>query len=277
MGEKINATFDFVKENWRVWLKFMLYGLLPLCFVQGMGIDSFFEGILRNDSFDGIMSTLLSLGFFVLVGAVILITVNLVLVKAYEERPGNLDGITFKELWPMLWPAFLRVLLVGVVSTVVFIPIYLVLNIIASFIPLVGSFVAYACVLPCALWPVVYVYEQPVGWYTSLKKAVKTGISRFVQLGFMGIVMGFLVSILQLIVVVPWCIILFVKYQLFNDIGAVSMVIEVLQHVASVASCFAVYVSCAFMVISLVFHYGSVTTATDGASLAGEIENFENL
>ena len=32
-GEKLNASFDFLKENWKLLLKFTTYLLLPLCLI----------------------------------------------------------------------------------------------------------------------------------------------------------------------------------------------------------------------------------------------------
>ena len=33
-GEKLNASFDFLKENWKLLLRFTTYLLLPLCLIQ---------------------------------------------------------------------------------------------------------------------------------------------------------------------------------------------------------------------------------------------------
>ena len=35
-GEKLNASFDFLKENWKLLLKFTTYLLLPLCLIQAL-------------------------------------------------------------------------------------------------------------------------------------------------------------------------------------------------------------------------------------------------
>ena len=34
-GEKLTATFDFIKENWKPLMKFTTYLMLPLCVLQG--------------------------------------------------------------------------------------------------------------------------------------------------------------------------------------------------------------------------------------------------
>ncbi len=38
-GAKMNASFDFIKENWKLLLKFTVYLLLPVCLVQAIGLN----------------------------------------------------------------------------------------------------------------------------------------------------------------------------------------------------------------------------------------------
>ena len=40
-GEKLNASFDFLKENWKLLLKFITYLLLPLCLIQALSLISY--------------------------------------------------------------------------------------------------------------------------------------------------------------------------------------------------------------------------------------------
>ena len=37
-GEKLTATFDFIKENWKPLMKFTTYLMLPLCLLQGLSL-----------------------------------------------------------------------------------------------------------------------------------------------------------------------------------------------------------------------------------------------
>ena len=45
-GEKLNASFDFIKENWKQLFKYSTYLILPICLIQAanfsglMGIRS---------------------------------------------------------------------------------------------------------------------------------------------------------------------------------------------------------------------------------------------
>ena len=39
-GEKFNVTFEFVKQNWKILLRYALYGILPLAFVGALSLNS---------------------------------------------------------------------------------------------------------------------------------------------------------------------------------------------------------------------------------------------
>ena len=45
-GEKLNASFDFLKENWKLLLKFTTYLLLPLCLIQALSLNGLMSGAL---------------------------------------------------------------------------------------------------------------------------------------------------------------------------------------------------------------------------------------
>ena len=45
-SEKLSATFDYLSENGRLLLKFLLYLILPVCMVQALGMNTFMEYIV---------------------------------------------------------------------------------------------------------------------------------------------------------------------------------------------------------------------------------------
>ena len=45
-GEKLNASFDFLKENWKLLLRFTTYLLLPLCLIQALSLNGLMSGAL---------------------------------------------------------------------------------------------------------------------------------------------------------------------------------------------------------------------------------------
>ena len=38
-GDKLNASFDFIKENWKILLKFTTYLLLPVSLIQALSLN----------------------------------------------------------------------------------------------------------------------------------------------------------------------------------------------------------------------------------------------
>lgn len=45
-GEKLNAAFDFIKENWKPLLKLTTYLILPLCLIQALSLNGLMGGAI---------------------------------------------------------------------------------------------------------------------------------------------------------------------------------------------------------------------------------------
>lgn len=45
-GDKLNATMDFIKENWKPMLKFCTYLILPLCLIQAISMNGIMGGAM---------------------------------------------------------------------------------------------------------------------------------------------------------------------------------------------------------------------------------------
>ena len=43
-GDKLNASFDFIKENWKILLKFTTYLLLPVSLIQALSLNGLMGG-----------------------------------------------------------------------------------------------------------------------------------------------------------------------------------------------------------------------------------------
>ena len=46
-GEKLNASFDFIKDNWKMLLKFITYLLLPVSLIQALSLNGLMGGALK--------------------------------------------------------------------------------------------------------------------------------------------------------------------------------------------------------------------------------------
>ena len=50
-GDKLNASFDFIKENWKILLKFTTYLLLPVSLIQALSLNGLMGGIYDRQYF----------------------------------------------------------------------------------------------------------------------------------------------------------------------------------------------------------------------------------
>lgn len=276
MGEKANATFDFIKENWRVWLKYMFYTLLPLSMFQGLLIENIIdvetEG-LRNDIGGGVMSVFLT----VFLGTMSSAAVMLTLLLEYQNRESRLEGIKFRDIFKPLLHNAVRMLPVAVFFVVVVLPVYAIANVIGFFIPLVGMWVAYAVILPAMLIPVVYIVEKPIGFVDAVKRGIKLGFAQWGKLAAIGIMMSILIGYLSVCSVGPWGIFEALTRELIGSTSAFNGLMGVFRLVVAIFNCFALFLLLSFNILAMAFHYGSVTAAEEDASLERDILNFDKL
>ena len=54
-GEKLNASFDFIKENWKQLFKYSTYLILPICLIQAANFSGFSSASVSNTSDWGVI------------------------------------------------------------------------------------------------------------------------------------------------------------------------------------------------------------------------------
>ena len=98
-GDKMNAAFDFIKENWKPLFKYATYLILPLCLIQALSLNGLMNGSMgiTMGVKAGAANPLADFGtmFWVnygltiicyLIGSVILTSLVYALIKTYNER-----------------------------------------------------------------------------------------------------------------------------------------------------------------------------------------------
>lgn len=114
-GDKMNASFDFIKENWKPLFKFATYLILPLCLIQALSLNGLMNGSMgiTMGVKAGAANPLADFGtmFWVnygltiicyLIGSVILTSLVYALIKTYNEREERLEGVTLSSLKSLL-------------------------------------------------------------------------------------------------------------------------------------------------------------------------------
>ena len=129
-GEKLTATFDFIKENWKPLMKFTTYLMLPLCLLQGLSLNGLMSGTMAlgdmtGGSFDSsvvgasIMALVTYYSLYAvlyLLGTVMLTSLVYALVRTYNEREECLEGVTLGMLKPLLFRNVRRVFLIMIIG-----------------------------------------------------------------------------------------------------------------------------------------------------------------
>lgn len=229
-GDKLNATFDFIKENWKVLLKYVTYLLLPVSLIQALSMNGLM-GMMLGTTDPAVAEAMFSdsgqvvtfVSYYGLLLLISLIGTNLLgalvytLMRLYNEREQRLSGIEFGELKPLLYRNFKRLFSLTLFAIFMMVLIGLVIGVLAS---LVSSFsvlfvfllllVGLLLLAPLLLWGSIYLFED-ISLMKAFSKAFRLGFATWGGVVLMAIVMGFLASILQGVTTMPWYISILVK------------------------------------------------------------------
>lgn len=296
-GDKLNATFDFIKENWKPLIKFTTYLILPLCLVQALSLNSIMGGVtnvagLANST--SAFGTLGALGgnfiaqyagymFLYMVGTILLTSLIYALIRTYNEREERLEGITLGALKPLLFRNIKRLILMTVVFVVLMLVVAMVVGFLGGALPLtlvltIPLLVAFA--VPLALFAPIYLFEN-ITWVDAFKKTYRLGFATWGGIFVISFVMGLIASVLQGVTMMPWYIATMVK-ALFSasDTGnavTVSTGYSFMLYLLGIVQIFGIYCSMIFTYIGLAYQYGHSSEVVDSVMVENDIDNFDKL
>lgn len=204
----MNASFDFIKENWKPILTYFTYLLLPLCLIQGLALNGLMKdtttmaalGVLQAQGLagsvygQGLLSSLSYWGMAVVSLMVSLLYTSLVfaLLKLYNDREERLQGITLSHLKPLLLHHVKRLVFLGfsfflvVFVWVILMALLLVLTPYTLFLTLP---LLIALSVPLAMALPVYLFE-PLSLWAAYKKAFRLGFATWGGAFLMLLLMG---------------------------------------------------------------------------------------
>ena len=271
----IEAVFDFMRANRRIWFRSAFTLLMPVCMVLGFSVLTLSAD--DRPSGDTIMDWLFVWGpgfdlFFkvmVVVGTWMTFVHVYSLLEAYDEHGSALDAFTQRQMLPyylrkakVSW--WLAILLAGVS--------YFVLgssNIWPSLLLLI-------VLVPLALLPSVVIIER-LGVFSAFAKSLRLGFQAWFQLLFtigLTLLFGFLMTLviaLPSLVMSGWFSSL--AYGLSSNNGLTLLVAYGFTSLVYLG----LYLMVSMMLMSCAYEYGTVSERIDDASLESEIEHFEDL
>lgn len=295
-GEKMNASFDFLKENWKPLLKFTTYLILPLCLVQALSLNGLMGGVLKMSAFagsTGVGATANTLQTFMgyyglfmllfLIGSVLLTSLVYALIRTYNEREERLQGITLKDLKPLLFKNIKRLLLMALFCIGLVFVVSLVIGLLAGISPFtliltVPLLVAFA--VPLALFAPIYLFED-ISLMNAFRKTFRLGFATWGGVFLITIVMGIIANILQGVTMTPWYIATLVKYFFaISDTGSettVSAGYSFILYLLAIIQAFGAYLSMIFSFVGMAYQYGHASEVVDSITVESDIDNFDKL
>ena len=292
-GDKLNATFDFVRENYRPLFKYMTYLLLPVSLVAAFGMQSLTSfyvnailGAVSETVDDAFMeSELLSMGIEILLfilafGFMGILASSIVyaLMKLYNDSPYRLEGITFADIKPLLKRNIGRMVLMVIVFLVVYmlaVGVMVGLALLSPWTMAITLPALIVCILPLALWTPAYLLEDLSVW-SSLAKALRLGFATWGGILGITIVIGILVNIASTVVQLPFFIVVIVKGFLFtSDDGGSTVWIDFLGYLSSILMLYGSMLISSLSLIALAYQYGHACDKIDGVSIDHDIKHFE--
>jgi len=293
-GEKMNASFDFIKENWKVLLKYVTYLILPLCVVQALSLNSFmgyYMGALMGGvggmEFDNLGSGFFaSYGFLVIfsmIGYLLITSLVYALVKLYNEREDRLNNITFADFKPLLFKNMGRLFLIGLFLFIFSIVVALVLVLLAfgSLLTLILTIPAFfALFIALSIWSPIYLFED-IGFGASLSKAFRMGFATWGGIFAILFIMGMVASVLQGVLMTPWYMAVVVKslFAYSNDglVEEPSLFYNILVYILGIIQLYGTYMCMIFTILGLSYQYAHASEKLDSITVESDIDNFENL
>ena len=275
VAQCIEATFDFMRTNRRVWFRSAFTLLMPPSLLLGLSVLTI--SVDEQPSGGTIVDWLFVWGpaydLFFMVMVVVGVWMAFVhvysLLEAHDEHDAALDGFTQRQMLPYYVQKAMRswwlaIFLCGVA--------YLVMGF-SGPLPVLLPLVV---LVPLALLPSVAIIEG-MGVFPALVKSLRLGFHAWFQLFFtivLTLLFGFLMTLviaLPSLVIGGWFSSL--AYGLAENNGITLLVAYGFTSLAYLG-CFPMV---SVMLMACAYEYGTVSERIDDASLEGEINHFEDL
>lgn len=294
-GEKFSATFDFIKENWRLWLKGSVYLLLPLSLVQAFTLNSFMGSFM--DAFEGsyygggtgLLKTVFSyVGFiiFLIAGTILMASFLYAMMQEYQERDSRLKDVSLHDLKPRIVKNFKRSLLM---SLFVSVAVVIVFGLFMSFAIATGVFglilLVYAALLavavPLCLTMPVYIFEPEQRLWPAFVRGLSLGWETWGGTALLMLVMSFIVNFIQSVFMMPWFVAEIFKFVFIQENVDSAIVnsglYSFLVYLLGVVQSFGTYLASTVTVVAIAYQYGHAAELRDGLSVNSDIEKFEQM
>ena len=302
-GEKFNVTFEFVKQNWKILLRYALYGILPLAFVGALSMNELLQGLFDAGSGSSVnindeltYKVLLSYCVLLPTSLIAYIWIGMVvfsMMQFYNAHDEGLQDVTFQDLKTYFkrnaWRLF-KCGLVGTLIGIVFLTVFFAVIALGAAINS-GTMIAlfcfllvvafFVCFVALILVTPTYIFEDITVWQAYVR-GFRLGWSTWGGIFGLGFVLSLLSNVVSFVFVMPWEACLFIKMIFVPAYAgeatfAGSAAFVILQYVFGVIMWIGTYLIYALFFISTSYLYSHAAEKLDDMSVGQGIDDFEEM
>ncbi len=291
-SEKFDDTFAFIRQNFRILMKYSCYTFLPFAMLAGFGINSMIDltetyGRVSNASFDNeqILPLLLSCACVlpIYIGYLLFHDVVYSLIQLYNERENGLVDAEWVDIKPYFTKNLGKLIVFGITFVIILFVIALAMGglaVVATptlFITIPAFIVLLICMVQ---WLAVYVYDER-NIFDALTTSIRYGWNTFGGMLGLGIVMTIIGYIVSSIISVPWSVLMFVKAYLSTQEANIALsdnfVFQIFYYVFAVLYLFGSSLVSILSIVAISYQYAHSAEKLDGISIDDDIERFEEI
>ena len=300
-SEKLNAIFDFIRENWKPLLKYSFYLIMPICLVQTFAINSFaeiyinllsstngrmFDSTVSNNFFSffanyGIMM------FCLFIGTAILSAMIYAMMQTYAIRENRLQDITLNDFKDLLVKNIWKYIIILIVLVFVFIIITFLATLFIVIISTVSNFVAtlltlaiMLCLVPSMIIIPIYIFERDINIFDAIKKTWILGTKTIWGMLGLFITLYIIAGLIQTVTMMPWYLALIGGsiFSISTDTAlANSVTYKFALYLLGLIQSFGMYLSMTIGIIGLAFQYFHAREKVEGVTIESNISKFDEL
>ena len=296
-SEKLNVTFEFIRENWKPLLKYSFYMIMPICLIQSFATNAFFSTYMNlvtrtagaNALDSSMYNVIANYGVMILcmiIGGAIMSGLIYAMMQTYATRENRLLNITlndFRETFTRNTWKYIRIIffMTFIYLITMSIMVFLAYISMASLFLTVPLFIIFIILLvPVMLIIPVYIFERNIKITAAFTKAWTLGIETlWGMLGLM-IVLYIISSVLQTVTMIPWYLATLIG-TLFSVISgstfSQSFIFKFAVYILGLIQSFGMYLSMIIGIIGLAFQYFHAREKIEGITIESNISNFDEL
>lgn len=291
-GDKFNVSFEFIKQNWKILLRYISYVILPLSFVGALTLNSFIQNVYDTTKLydaNAYVGIALPYVFTVIVfglGAYWLAITVFSLMQVYNLRENGLDDVNFSELKGYFKRNAWRLFKSGVVVTLFILAVVIFSVALAAaihwilavflFIALMALYVPMIMIFP------TYIYEDISIW-KAFGRGITLGWKTWGGIFALGLVLGLLANVVISVFSLPWevCFVLkgiFLQGEISAEYTFTSSVwFTLITYVFSIVMLYVQFVTYSLFFVSTSYLYSHAAEQQDDMSVEEGVANFNEL